>query len=669
MRRVRTRSSYTGLVVAIAGCGIVGAFAACNDFTPPGASSNSSALAVSPKTAHLHVGETMQLRVTGASGPVTWSSTDDTIATVSLGKVTGVASGTTAIRAVSGTSRALATITVSRPAVIALSPTSIDFNGTASAPVPDSQTVTITNAGEDSLTGIVVDSISYGAGATNWLSASLTSTNAPAQLILRPKTSALAAGSYTATVSISSPADITGPQFVSVRYTLGRPPAIALGTSTIAFSVQQGSAVPAQQSVAVTDTGDAPLTGLGVGTIAYSSGATGWLTASVTPTTAPASLLLRPNTSGLAPGDYSATVPVTSTIAGVAPASLTVSYHISAAPPPPVIVVNPTSLAFTAGRNFGTLPAQQSVAVTSSGVGSITGLSASVTYTGLTTGWLAQPTFAGNNTTAPTTLLVQPNTTALPAGVYNATIHLSSTTTGVAAQDIPVTYVVNEFIFDQSAVQFSTTSTTLPAAKVVSVSNGGGGSISGVTATVTLLSGRADASWNWLAASIASVVPQSPSATSLTLTVQRADSLGDFTAQVTVSAPGMVSKTVNVSYRRQATIAGDVLPVFQTAGCVGCHTASSTTNLNITFANADSAYRSLLQPVNPPGHTYVTLSVPNVSGDSASSNLFLILNGLTLPDTSYRHMPFACLNNNASCMNSQLRTRIYIWIQQGALKQ
>ena len=666
MRRPRP-SSYAGLLVAIAAAGIVGAFASCTDFTPPGGISSSSTLTVNPKTAHLSVGGTTQLRVIGASGTVTWSSSADTVATVSFGKVTGVASGTATIRAVSGTSRATATITVSRPAVISMTPTSIDFSGVASAPIPDSQTVAITNAGEDSLTALTVDSISYGAGATDWLSATLTSTDAPASLSLRPKTSALPAGSYTASVSISSPADITGPQFVAVRFTLGKPAAIALGTSTIAFTAQQAAAIPAQQSVAVTDTGDAPLTGLGVGTIAYSAGATGWLTASVNPTTAPASLLLRPNTTGLAPGDYSATVPVTSTIAGVAPSSLTVSYHISAAPPPPVIGVSPTSIAFTAGRNFGTLPAQQSVAITSSGVGTISGLSASVSYTGLTTGWLTQPSFAGGNTTAPTTLLVQPNSTSLPAGVYNATIHLTSTTAGVVPVDVPVTYVVSDLVLDQTSVQFSTTTATAPPDKVVSVSNGGGGSISNVTATV------APSNVNWLSATIANTVPQTPSATSLTLHISRADTLGDFTAQVTISAPGMVSKTVNVSYRRQATLAGDVMPVLQASGCVGCHTASnpgpSPGNFNISFANADSAYRSLLQPVANPGHTYVQVTVPGVSGDSSASNLFTLLNGL-VPPAGYFNMPFGCTTpTSASCMNAQLRTKIYIWIQQGALKQ
>ena len=668
MKRVRRPSSYAGLVVAVAAAGVVGAFAACNDFTPPGAISNSSTLAVSPKTVHLHVGSTLQLRVTGASGPVTWSSSADTIATVSLGKVTGVASGTTTIRAVSGTSRATATITVSIPAAIAVSSTSVDFNAFATAGLPDSQTVAITNVGEDSLTGLTVDSISYGAGATNWLTASLTGTDAPAQLVLRPKTTALAPGSYTATVSVSSPVVTTGPQFVAVRFTLGRPAAIALGTSTVSFTAQQGSAVPAQQSVAVTDTGDAPLTGLGVGTITFTpTSVNGWLTASVNPNSAPASLLVRPNTTALAPGDYSATVPVTSTIAGVTPASLTVNYHVTAAPPPPVMGVNPTSLAFTAGRNFGALPSAQSVSVTSSGVGTISGLSASVSYTGLTTGWLSQPSFSGNNTTAPTTLVVQPNSTALPAGVYNATIHLTSTTTGVAPQDIPITYVVNDFVFDQTSVQFSTTTATAPPDKIVSVSNGGGGTISNVTATVTLLpGGRADATWNWLSASIASTVPQSPSATSLRLQVLRADSLGDFAAQVTVSAPGMVSKTVTVNYRRQATMATDIWPILHST-CLGCHSSATSTNFFITFADTTSAYNSLVNPTN--GHTYVQVSVPGVSGDSSTSNLFQVLNGLEPASGGpYFNMPPACLNN-VSCMNAQLRTRIYIWIQQGALKQ
>jgi hypothetical protein len=666
MKRVRRPSSYAGLVVAIAAAGTVSAFVACSDFTPPGAAGGSSTLSVNPKTVHLNVGGDTQLTARGASGAIVWSSSDDSVATVSFGKVTAVASGTATIRAVSGTSQASARVTVTTPAALALSTTSLFFNGVASEVIPDSQTVDVTNAGQDSLSGLTVDSISYGAGATGWLDASLTQTDAPAKLVVRPKLAALAVGSYTATISISSPALAIAPQFVSVRFTLIRPAAISLSSNSLSFTVQQGASLPSQQSISVSNGGDAPLTGLGMGTLIYSSGASGWLNASVTPSAAPASLLLQPNTAGLSPGDYTATVPVTSTIAGVVPAMVTVTYHVTAAPPPPVIVVSPPTLTFTTGSNFGSLPGLQSISITSSGVGTVSGLSATVSYTGPALNWLATPTFTGNVTTAPATLNVQPITTGLAAGVYSATIHLVSTTTGVVAKDIPITYVVNDLVLDQPSIQFITTTSTAPPSQVVSVSNLGTGNIAGVTATVTLLAGRADASWSWLSASIAGTVPQAPSATSLTLTVGRADSLGDFTARVTVSAPGMVSKTVDVSYRRQATMADDVLPILQMPSCFNCHSSPTTTNVNIGFASSDQAYSSLLNTNttgNANGHTYVA------PGDSASSNLFLVLNGLALPDTTYRHMPFACSNDNASCMNSQLRTRIYIWIQQGALKQ
>lgn len=1094
---------WAGLAVVMAAAGITGVFVACSDFTPPGAASG-SALVVKPKTAHLNVGGTLQLTATGSSGAVVWSSSDETVATVSFGKVTAMASGSATVRAVSGTNEATTRITVTRAAAIALSSTSVTFNGLPGAAIPDSQTVDVTDSGEDPLTGLQLGDITYGTGATGWLTARLTQGNAPAKLVLRPNTSSLAPGSYTATVSISSPSLTIGPQVVAVRFTLTRPAGIALGSTGATFSVQQAAALPAQQSIAVTNAGDAALEGLAVGTIVYSSGAGSWLDASVTPSVAPASLLLRPNTSALAPGDYSATVPVTSTVTGVAPVSVTVTYHVTAAPtppsivlsqqsvsfsaatgdplpaqtsvdvtdggqqaltgltlttsyaagqptnwltvssggssapttivvrpnttglaagtytatvtvaspvasnqsvalnvtytlirpasivlgattatfsaqqgtaapspqpititdggdapltglaagtpsyssgasgwlaasvssttapaslllqptntslpvgdytatipvtsavpgvapqtvtvtyhvtaaptppvivlstntlsftvtsgdptslsvvppvsvsnggqaaltgvsasiayatgqtpgwltvtpngttaplsiavqpnntglaagtytatisvsspvatnspqtigvtytvnrpasivlgsttatfnaqqngttpsqqqisiinggdapltglsvgtptyssgasgwlvasvsptiapanlllqpnttalppgdytvtipvassvanvasqtvtvtyhvtaPPPVIVVTPPSATFIAGKDFGTLPAVKQISVTSTGTGTVSGLSAaSITYGAGASNWLTT-SFVGGVTSAPTTLNVQPNTTALAAGVYSATIHLSSTTTGVVTKDIPVTYVVNDLVLDRTSISFSTTSPTAPAAQVVNVSNAGSGSISGVTASVTPLSGRADASYAWLQASIAGTVPQSPSATSLTLTAVRADSLGDFTARVTVSAPNMVSKTVNVSYHRQATMALDIFPILHdsltpTFTCKACHGSATTGNFSIDFSTATAAYNSLLTPASTPGHTYI------VSGDSAASNLYKILNGT--PPSGYNTMPSAtCATNQAACMNTQLRTRIYIWIVQGALQ-
>lgn len=663
---MRTPRSWAGLAVVCAAAAGAGVFVACSDFTPPGPA-GASALSVNPKTAHLNVGGTLQLSASGSSGALVWSSSNAAVATVDFGRVTAVGSGSATIRAVSGTNQATARITVTRAAAISLSSTNVGFSGVPAAPLPDSQMVSITNSGEDPLTGLQIADVTYGAGANGWLTTRLTQSDAPASLVLRPNTTVLAPGSYTATVSIGASSVSAPPQVVTVTYTIVHPAVITFGSSGATFTAQQGAALPSQQSIEITNSGDAPLTGLSVGQIAYSAGAPSWLDASVNPTTAPALLVLHPNTTALAPGSYSATVTIVSTAPSVAPASITISYNITPAPLPPTIEVSPTSLSFVAGRNFSTNPAVRQVAVSSGGTGTVSGLSASVSYGAGATGWLTTG-FVGSVTTAPTTLNVQPNTTGLAAGVYSATIHLASTTSGVAGKDIPVTYVVNDLVLDQTSIQFYTKSSTVPSAQVVSVSNAGSGSISGVTATVAL-SGRADATYIWLEASVGSTVPQSPSTTPLTLTIPRADSLGTFTAVVTVSAPGMVSKTVNVTFLRQATMAGDIWPILHdsafgtsTSKCSGCHSALTAADSSIDFSTSDQAFGSLVSPTFN-GKVYF-----DTQADSTANFLYRIITG-TAATSGAPNMPTSCSNGSASCMHPGLRTRIYIWILQGALKQ
>jgi uncharacterized protein YjdB len=83
----------------------------CSDFTAPD-QPGSPQFIVRPRTAQLTVGDSVQLAARNASGIVIWSSSDKTIATVNFGRVVAVDTGTVTIRAVSGTSTAVATITV-----------------------------------------------------------------------------------------------------------------------------------------------------------------------------------------------------------------------------------------------------------------------------------------------------------------------------------------------------------------------------------------------------------------------------------------------------------------------------------------------------------------------------------------------------------------------------
>ncbi|HEY7234983.1 MAG TPA: hypothetical protein VH539_12595, partial [Gemmatimonadaceae bacterium] len=195
------------------------------------------------------------------------------------------------------------------------------------------------------------------------------------------------------------------------------------------------------------------------------------------------------------------------------------------------------------------------------------------------------------------------------------------------------------------------------------VTNAGSGNITGVTTSISVTTGRASASWVWLQASIASTVPQTGTALTLTLQHTNPDSLGDFSVTVTVSALNMVSKTLTVNYHRQATMAGDIWPILHdsaigTTKCVNCHSLPTSPSM-VDFSSASQAQGSLVSPTFN-GKVYV------VTGDSAGSYLYQILNG-TAAASGYPNMPSTCTpTNNTACLGSQLRTRIYIWIMQGA---
>jgi hypothetical protein len=112
-------------------------------------------------------------------------------------------------------------------------------------------------------------------------------------------------------------------------------PAILLSSASASFSVTAGAASPAAQSATVTNGGTGTLSGLAAGTIVYTAGpATGWLTANLSGSTAPATLTLTPSTGTLAAGSYTATVPITASVTGVtnSPQNVTIALVVLAGP-------------------------------------------------------------------------------------------------------------------------------------------------------------------------------------------------------------------------------------------------------------------------------------------------------------------------------------------------
>lgn len=114
------------------------------------------------------------------------------------------------------------------PPVITLSTATLAFNATPGGGNPLAQTVGISNSGGGSLTGLAVGTITY-TGASGWLQApSLNSTTAPATLTVQPVTGALAAGTYTATIPVTSGVASNSPRTVAVTFTVATTAAVTI---------------------------------------------------------------------------------------------------------------------------------------------------------------------------------------------------------------------------------------------------------------------------------------------------------------------------------------------------------------------------------------------------------------------------------------------------------
>jgi hypothetical protein len=227
--------------------------------------------------------------------------------------------------------------TTKDPAIV-LSSGSVVFNVVRSSAIPGAKFVAVSNGGGGTLSGLAVN-VTYSAQsaptAPAWLQATLNQTTAPATISLSLLTTDMAVATYTATVSVSADKSSITARTIQVTCTVSGTgtPAIALSRTTVGFAATAGGANPAVETVTITNGGAGSLTGLGA-SINYQGGQpTGWLSRSLSPTTAPSTLTLNATTGSLAAGTYNATVSVSSPVAGNSPQTVAVTFTVSSAPP------------------------------------------------------------------------------------------------------------------------------------------------------------------------------------------------------------------------------------------------------------------------------------------------------------------------------------------------
>lgn len=141
--------------------------------------------------------------------------------------------------------------------------------------------------------------------------------------------SILAIGASATPVTITASAgDKTGTAMVTVQVSSG----ISLSAGSVGFVATTGGTGPSDRAVIISSAGAGPLEGLALGAIGYGPGATGWLQGTLSGTSAAptVTLTLRATLGALLPGAYTATVPVSSTTAGVAQQTLAVTFIVTA---------------------------------------------------------------------------------------------------------------------------------------------------------------------------------------------------------------------------------------------------------------------------------------------------------------------------------------------------
>lgn len=440
------------------------------------------------------------------------------------------------------------TFTVIAPSVpaIGLSPASLSFAAVQGGLAPASQSVAVDNVGTGTLDGLVAN-VGYASGEpTGWVVAALSQTTAPATLSVRTVPGALVPGIHRALITVSSPGAANTPQVVAVTLTIDRAPAIHILYSAISFISIVGGADPQPKPVDVENTGGGTLDGLAVA-VNYGAGEpTGWMSATINRTTAPATITLQARTGSLPVGVYHASLTISSPAASNSPITVQLGFAVN---PAPVIQVFSSTAAFTMASG-GPNPAAARIDVVNAGAGTLTDLVADVSYTaGQPTGWLRATL---SSTAAPSALTLEVSAATLAVGNYSATVTVRSTVQGVAPKAVAVSLTITPQAIPP-AIGLSTDVVSLGAPEgggvtgpTVSIFNAGGGTLSGLSLSVAFGAGQPT---NWLGVSLEQT--QAPTALSMKF-ASRDLAIGRYDATITIRstlagvAPRTVALTLDV---------------------------------------------------------------------------------------------------------------------------
>ncbi len=221
---------------------------------------------------------------------------------------------------------------------LVLTPTSIDFSAIEGEDNPPPDTIAIANAGGGVLTWSADKS-------AEWLSVSDSTGTAPSSAVVSADISGLSRGVYTDTIIVGAKDAINSPQYVPVALTVQVAGQIALSPDSMHFSADSGGSDPDPQSLTINNTGGGTL----VCTLTTNAA---WLIPSDRVVTAPSTVTVNADITGLPPGQYSGIIAVSSDDATNSPQYVSVGLTIDTANRPPEFVVICDDTVLIEGQKF-----------------------------------------------------------------------------------------------------------------------------------------------------------------------------------------------------------------------------------------------------------------------------------------------------------------------------
>jgi trimeric autotransporter adhesin len=314
------------------------------------------------------------------------------------------------------------------PGGLSFGSSSLTFNAQVNGSLPNSQNLAVSAPSGVSYTV----SANGSANGLTWLSISPSGTigSQSQNIAVSVNQGSLPVGTYNGTIFFSTSAGVNQSVPVTLNVTTQGTATLTASSSSLTFNANQGGSAPASQSVNLTSASGSAAVSFNNPAITYSSGS-GWLSASVSSNTTPATLTVSVNPAGLNAGTYTANIalpvfgggstlniPVTLVVAGLpsitaSPSSLSLNYSVGG--------VSPTATINVSGNGTG--------------LNYLTTVSSNCNC-------IAVSPASGNTTANPAVTVSLTNATNLTAGSYTGTVTITGTNGSTGSASVPVTLTV-----------------------------------------------------------------------------------------------------------------------------------------------------------------------------------------------------------------------------------